>query len=300
MLQCNIWTISPGFKKKMNLSNIFSRFTVKVKNRYPDLHVQRTKMWHLPKNWHKNCTEPGMCIQRPIPTLAAGILVILTSGLTAPAQAMPTKPTIYEANSKTCRQAVHRTERALRLPTGIMQAISLAESGRWDKSSRSHFAWPWTVMAHGKGRFYPSKAAAIAAVRKLQADGLKNIDVGCMQVNLKYHPKAFDSLEDAFDPAINARYAAGLFAKLRKANKSIIRAVAHYHSTTRARNRPYTKKVVRLWNQERRRFFAEEREKKLAAWRAVREQRKAAKLAKSPAARKAAQKARTLASAGAR
>jgi hypothetical protein len=70
-----------------------------------------------------------------------------------------------------------------------MQAISLAESGRWDKSSRSHFAWPWTVMAHGKGRFFPSKAAAIAAVRRLQADGLKNIDVGSMQVNLKYHPE---------------------------------------------------------------------------------------------------------------
>ena len=86
-----------------------------------------------------------------------------------------------------------------------------------------------------------------------------------MQADLKYHPKAFDSLEDAFDPAINARYSAGLFAKLRKANKSIIWAVAHYHSTTRARNRPYTKKVVRLWHQERRRFFAEEREKKLAA-----------------------------------
>ena len=120
-------------------------------------------------------------------------------------------------------------------------------------------------MAQGKGRFYPSKATAIAAVRRLQADGLKNIDVGCMQADLKYHPKAFDSLEDAFDPAINERYAAGLFAKLRKANKSIIPAVAHYHSTTRARNRPYTKKVVRLWHQERRRFFAEERERKPAA-----------------------------------
>jgi hypothetical protein len=265
MLQCNVWMTPPGIKKKISLCNIFLGFTVKVKNRYPDSHVQRTRIQHPPEIWHKNCTEPGMCIQRPILTLAAGILVVLTTGLNASAQAMPTKSAICAANLETCRQAVHHTERALRLPTGIMQAISLAESCRWDKFSRSHFAWPWTVMAHGKGRFYPSKAAAIAAVRRLQADGLKNIDVGCMQVNLKYHPKAFDSLEDAFDPAINARYASGLFAKLREANKSLIRAVARYHSTTRARNRPYTKKVVRLWNQERRRFFAEEREKKLAA-----------------------------------
>ncbi|MFT5487943.1 MAG: hypothetical protein ACI9JL_000692 [Paracoccaceae bacterium] len=233
-----------------------------------------------------------MCIRTSLSTLVAGLLTILSTGLSVPAQATPADSAVYGANSTICRQAISQTERALRLPIGIMQAISLAESGRWDKSSRSHFAWPWTVMAHGKGRFYPTKAAAIAAVRQLQADGLKNIDVGCMQVNLKYHPKAFGSLEDAFDPALNARYAAGLFAKLRKANKSILRAVAHYHSTTRHRNRPYTKKVVRLWNAERRRFFAQERERKIAAWRAVREQRKAARLA--------TRKARTLASAGAR
>lgn len=224
-----------------------------------------------------------MCMQRPLSLLAAGILTVVASGVVTPVQSMTAKSADYAANSTVCRQAVHQTERALRLPTGIMQAISLAESGRWDKTSRSHFAWPWTVMAHGKGRFYPTKTAAIAAVRKLQASGLKNIDVGCMQVNLKYHPRAFDSLEDAFDPVTNARYAAGLFAKLRKANRSIMRAVAHYHSTTRARNRPYTKKVVRLWNQERRRFYAEERQKKIAAWQAVREQRKAARIAKREA-----------------
>jgi hypothetical protein len=56
--------------------------------------------------------------------------------------------------------------------------------GPWDKISRSGFAWPWTVTAHGRGQFYPSKQAAIAAVRKLKAKGVKNIDGGCMQVNL--------------------------------------------------------------------------------------------------------------------
>lgn len=234
-------------------------------------------------------------MQRPLAIFTAAVLAALATGIPASAQPTPSKPANYSENSGICRQAIRDTERALRLPIGIMQAISLAESGRWDKSSRSHFAWPWTVMAHGKGRFYPDKATAIAAVRKLQAGGLKNIDVGCMQVNLKYHPKAFSNLEAAFDPATNARYAAGLFARLRTANKSIMRAVAHYHSTTRARNRPYTKKVMRLWNQERRRYFAEEREKKIAAWRAAREERKAAKLARQRAAGTA-----TVASAGSR
>jgi flagellar basal body rod protein FlgC len=75
------------------------------------------------------------------------------------------------------------------------------------------------------------------------------------------------------------RYSAALFARLRRANRSITHAIAHYHSTTRARNRPYTKKVVRLWNVERRRYFNEQQMNKLAAWQAEREQRKQVKMA---------------------
>ena len=204
---------------------------------------------------------------------AAGLSAVFAVGLSGPARSMSANSANYLADSTVCRQTVRRTEQTLKLPIGILQAISLAESGRWDKSSRSHFAWPWTVTARGKGLFYPSKASAIAAVRKLQADGVENIDVGCMQVNLKYHPKAFANLEEAFDPAINARYAADLFTKLRVTNRSINRAVAHYHSTTRERNIPYTRKVMRLWNQERRRHFAEVRQQKLSAWHAERQRR---------------------------
>ena len=211
-----------------------------------------------------------------LPTVLAAIVIAV---LSSPAISAPPGTGINHTESTTCRKAIDTTERNMRLPVGIMQAISLAESGRWDKSSRSRFAWPWTVTAHGKGRFYRSKAAAIAAVRRLKADGVKNIDVGCMQVNLKYHPKAFATLDQAFDPVADAHYAASLFAKLRASTRSITRAVAHYHSKTRRYNRPYTKKVVKLWNEERRRFYASERARKLAAWRLEKERRKAAKMA---------------------
>ena len=46
----------------------------------------------------------------------------------------------YIEGSSTCRNAITVTERKTRLPAGIMQAISLAESGRWHKTSRSRFA----------------------------------------------------------------------------------------------------------------------------------------------------------------
>ena len=176
--------------------------------------------------------------------------------------------------SEICRHAIGRTEHAFRLPVGILQAIALAESGRWDGRTREKFAWPWTVTAHGRGTFYPDRAAAIAAVRTLKRDGVKNIDVGCMQINLMHHPDAFASLDEAFDPIANSRYAARLFTRLRKANRSLTRAIAHYHSTTRKLNIPYTRKVVRLWNEERRRHFSAERRRKIDAWHAERERRR--------------------------
>jgi hypothetical protein len=47
-----------------------------------------------------------------------------------------------------------------------------------------------------------------------QAAGSQSIDVGCFQVNLYYHPTAFVSLAEGFDPAANARYAAALPGRL--------------------------------------------------------------------------------------
>ncbi|MGE5766359.1 MAG: murein transglycosylase, partial [Bacteroidota bacterium] len=99
-----------------------------------------------------------------------------------------------------CREATGRAEARRDLPPHLLTAISQTESGRWHAGRSETLAWPWTVMAEGEGRFLPSKAAAIAEVRRLQARGIRNIDVGCLQVNLHYHPEAFDSLEAAFDP----------------------------------------------------------------------------------------------------
>jgi hypothetical protein len=95
-----------------------------------------------------------------------------------------------------------------------MAAIGQVESGRHDPASGALHPWPWTVDAEGQGAFYDSKPQAIAAVRGLQARGVRSIDVGCMQVNLLQHPDAFNSLEQAFDPMANADYAARFLVTL--------------------------------------------------------------------------------------
>jgi hypothetical protein len=127
-----------------------------------------------------------------------------------------------------CRAAV---EREAGLPPRLLSAIARVESGRRAPVTGAFHPWPWTINAEGRGSFYPSKAAAIAAVRELQAQGVRSIDIGCMQVNLRHYPRAFASLEEAFDPVANARYAARFLAELHSMRGDWMRA-ANYHSQT--------------------------------------------------------------------
>jgi hypothetical protein len=144
-------------------------------------------------------------------------------------------------------------ERTRDLPPHLLAAIAKTESGRWHAGSSESLAWPWTVMAEGEGRFLPSKAAAIDEVRRLQARGIRNIDVGCMQVNLNYHADAFASLEAAFDPEVNVAYAADFLVGLRQEARSWTRAVGRYHSRQAIRGNGYRAKVFKAWRDERHR-----------------------------------------------
>lgn len=147
-----------------------------------------------------------------------------------------------------CGAETRRQERAHGIPAGLLSAISLVESGRFDKHSRASIAWPWTVMAEGKGRFLPSKAAAIAEVAALQARGVRNIDVGCMQINLQAHRDAFPNLATAFDPGANVAYAAKFLLRLREETGSWARAGTHYHSRTPHLAAAYRVKLALAWN----------------------------------------------------
>jgi len=75
--------------------------------------------------------------------------------------------------------------------------------------------WPWTINADGRGHWLATRAAAIGLARDRIAEGSTRFDVGCFQLNVKWHGRAFDSLDDMIDPARNARYAARFLASLK-------------------------------------------------------------------------------------
>src|SRR5215470_11841159 len=185
-----------------------------------------------------------------------GIALLMALSLAAPTAAKADAPDEASANPWTmCAKATNQLERQEAIPRQLLRAISKAESGRYYEPKQVVMAWPWTVMAEGRGRYLETKEAAIAEVKALRARGVKNIDVGCMQVNLQAHPGAFASLEDAFDPLTNVTYAASFLKTLAAEQGSWAKAAAYYHSQNPARYHGYRAKVREIWTAERGKYL---------------------------------------------
>lgn len=148
----------------------------------------------------------------------------------------------YAADS--CGRAASSVETTAGLPSGLLRAIGLVETGRQNPLAGRRTAWPWAIDVGGQDHWFEGPDAAIDAVRALQAQGASSIDVGCFQINLLHHPNAFASLQDAFDPMTNAAYAARFLLRLHAATGSWDQAIMQYHSADPARGGPYLARVM--------------------------------------------------------
>lgn len=153
-----------------------------------------------------------------------------------------------EKPEEICLNATRAVERREGIPKNLLGAIALTESGRYDAESGENFAWPWTVTAEGKGRYFATEAEARAEVEILLSQGVRNIDVGCMQINMHYHWNAFETLDHAFDPVENAAYAAKFLKEKYAETRHWLNAAGQYHSQTPENFRPYRIKVLSYWN----------------------------------------------------
>ncbi len=170
--------------------------------------------------------------------------IILLVCIAAPAQSK-----VVVAPDAGCRQPIAAAERQTHLPPQLLGTIAMVESGRVNPSTGQAEPWPWAINVGGVGHFYETKADAIDAVAKLQALGVKSIDVGCMQINLQQHADAFRSLDEAFDPQTNANYGARFLSALYRQTHDWSLAIAFYHSQTPEIGAPYANIVTARWTQ---------------------------------------------------
>lgn len=147
-----------------------------------------------------------------------------------------------------CEQAGLIAEQTHGLPAGLLLAIGRVESGRWDSGQGRTVPWPWTINAAGKGAWFETPDEAVRTVRALLESGTRSVDTGCFQINLMYHPAAFGSLEQAFDPMANAGYAARFLVDLYARHGSWEAAVEAYHSADPVRGFAYRQMVYASWS----------------------------------------------------
>lgn len=129
-----------------------------------------------------------------------------------------------------CDQAASEASRSTGVPLTVLQAISLTETGR--KRAGAFRPWPWTVNMEGEGHWFASEDEARAYVYREFRRGARSFDVGCFQINYKWHGQAFRSIDEMFDPSANALYAARFLQGLHAEQGDWGRAAGAYHSRT--------------------------------------------------------------------
>lgn len=181
--------------------------------------------------------------------IAAIGLITLTSDHPSSLNMNSVKQAAFMAESERCTRYISAIEAKYNIPENLLLSISTIESGRWNRATLTSVTWPWTLNVEGKPYRYNSKEETLAALEDFRAKGKKLIDVGCMQVNMHFHPDAFPNDVTALEPRYNIEYAAQLLTSHYQKTKNWKRAIAHYHSATPKFGSRYLKKVVAKWNQ---------------------------------------------------
>ncbi len=149
-----------------------------------------------------------------------------------------------------CTAHFTRAETKYGIPKHLLLAIANTESGRYNHGLKRVLPWPWTLNIEGAGSYHGNMHDAITAVNRAKQRGQSSIDVGCMQVNLKHHPHAFTSVQDALTPAVNIDYAAKFLRSNFDELKSWPKAIAAYHSRS-AKGAQYFAMVQKRWRDVR-------------------------------------------------
>lgn len=114
------------------------------------------------------------------------------------------------------------------IPDNMLLAIGLQEAGT--RRNGQFTVWPYAVNAEGEGRLFDSRLAALDWIAERQRAGVRSIDVGCMQINMRWHPDAFVNAAEGFDPTVNVDYAARFLKQLYAQTGNWMQAAGSYHS----------------------------------------------------------------------
>ncbi|WP_244544378.1 MULTISPECIES: transglycosylase SLT domain-containing protein [unclassified Beijerinckia] len=140
------------------------------------------------------------------------------------------------ATAATCEREMLRASQKYKVPLAVLYAVGLTETGK--KGSMQ----PYAMNVDGKAVFSRDMAEAQRKFESFRTSGAKFIDVGCMQINHRFHGKQFRSLAHMFNPSDNVEYAARFLVELKSREQTWTMAVARYNAGPN--NNPAQKRYV--------------------------------------------------------
>lgn len=133
-------------------------------------------------------------------------------------------PASGEPDGLVCEREFVRASKESGVPLGVLYAVGLTESGA---RGRLH---PLALNIGGEPHYPENVTDALARIDRARQSGVALIDVGCMQINIRFHLRKFGSVRAMLDPDRNVRYGASFLKELHTAVGNWTSAVARYHA----------------------------------------------------------------------
>ena len=135
-----------------------------------------------------------------------------------------------------CEAEIATAARRYDVPLAVFYAVGLQETGT------RRGLQPFAMNVEGRAVGNTSLDEAMRSFATARKAGATLIDVGCLQINYRFHGAKFESVQAMFDPARNVDYAARFLRELRDREGSWTLAVARYNAGPN--NNPAQRKYV--------------------------------------------------------
>ena len=138
--------------------------------------------------------------------------------------------------AQTCEAVMAGAAQRYKIPLAVFYAVGLVETG-----GRNGLQ-PFALNIDGRASANATLSDGLRSFAAARSRGAKLIDVGCMQINFRWHGDRFASVADMFDPTRNVDYAARFLQELKVREGTWTLAVARYNAGPN--NNPAQKKYV--------------------------------------------------------
>lgn len=131
------------------------------------------------------------------------------------------------------------------VPSEVLYAIGLQESGTTLGGKRGFAPWPWVLNVNEQGRYFRTRAQAEAALAEEVARGNRRVAVGMLQIHLRWNGFRVSDPLTLLDPSVNLRVAAEVLQECgRRFADTFGKLACYYSGEVDEEGRWYARKVL--------------------------------------------------------